>query len=166
MSEPSSKREMLDLIRSERRELEAVLDELSEDRMVDPGLEGGWSVKDILAHITWWEQRMVGWLRGSYAGKTPERPAPGMTWDDLDSLNAQTYLENKDRGLGEVMTESRLSYREALAEVEKMTDADLLDGDRFEWRKGDPMWHMVAANTWWHYKEHREDIGRWLEESG
>jgi hypothetical protein len=25
------------------------------------------------------------------------------------------------------------------------------------------MWHMVAANTWWHYKEHGEAIRGWLK---
>ena len=28
-----------------------------------PGVEGTWSVKDILAHVTWFEREMVGMLK-------------------------------------------------------------------------------------------------------
>ena len=52
--------------------------------MLEPGIEGNRSVKDIVAHMTAWEQRMIQWLDESAAGLAPQRPAPGMTWDDLD----------------------------------------------------------------------------------
>lgn len=156
--DPVSKHEVLDLIREERSALQAVLDGLGEDQMMRPALEHGLSVKDTLAHIAVWEQRMIQWLDESYRGEVPQRPAPGMTWDDLDRLNEQTYLANKDRPLAEVLAEFDQSYRRAWQAVERMTEQDLFDGARFAWREGDPAWRMVAANTWWHYREHREEI--------
>jgi hypothetical protein len=36
---------------------------------------------------------MVQWVGETLRGEVPETPAPGMTWDDLDRLNEQTYLE-------------------------------------------------------------------------
>jgi hypothetical protein len=41
-----------------------------------------------------------------------------------------------------------------------------MDPDRFPTRKGSPLWYMVAANTWWHYEEHDEDIKKWLAGRG
>jgi hypothetical protein len=73
----------------------------------------------------------------------------------------------RDKGLellGEILAEADSAYEQALKAVQAMTDQDLLNRERFAWCKGDPMWHMVAANTWWHYKEHREQIEAWLGE--
>jgi hypothetical protein len=49
--------------------------------------------------------------------------------------------------------------------VNALSEAELTDPQHFAWREGDPLWHMVAANTWWHYKEHRETISAWLKET-
>lgn len=163
MDEQMTKREILASIRSEREGLEATLGRLSEAQMTQPGVESDWTVKDILAHIVDWEGRMVQWVEESLRGEVPERPAPGMTWDDLDRLNEQTYLANKDRALDDVLAEFHASYQRALRTAEAATEADLIEPERFAWRQGDPMWHMVAANTWWHYKEHRETIENWLK---
>jgi hypothetical protein len=162
--EPTSKRELLEILQDEKGRLDEVIGQLTKDQLLEPGIESGRSVKDILAHITDWEQRMVRWIEESAAGLVPQRPAPGMTWNDLDRLNEQTYLQNKDKSLAEVLAASAISYDQALVAVQGLTDGELLDGSRYAWRNGDPMWHMVAANTWWHYKEHREQIETWLEE--
>lgn len=159
--EPKSKPEMVEMIELERRSLEAVIANLTEAQMLQPGIEGNRTVKDLVAHITDWEQRMIRWVNESFAGLVPQRPAPGMTWDDLDRLNEQIYLANKDKPLAEVMSASSSSYAQALEAIRGMTDVDLFDGARFAWRDGDPLWHMVAANTWWHYREHREQIEGW-----
>jgi hypothetical protein len=161
-TEPASKHELLEILQAEKSHLDTVIGRLTEAQMLEPGIEGNRSVKDIVAHITAWEQRMIQWLRESSAGLVPQRPAPGMTWDDLDTLNEQTYLETKDKALPEVVSASATSYAQALRAVHEMTDQDLFDGSRFAWRNGDPIWHMVAANTWWHYREHREQIEAWL----
>jgi hypothetical protein len=161
-TEPMTKQEVLDLIQDEWHLLEAALGKLTPTRMLAPGLEGERSVKDILAHITAWERLMLQWLKETYAGVTPERPAPGMTWDDLDRLNEQIYVANKDRELAAVLAELENAYSQSVQAIQEMPEEDLFDGNRFAWREGDPIWHMVAANTWWHYQEHREQIEAWL----
>jgi hypothetical protein len=87
-----------------------------------------------------------------------------MTWDDMDRLNEQTYMLYKDRPLGEVLSDFDTTYRRALEVVSSLEEKDLLDPQRFAWRQGAPLWHMVAANTWEHYREHHEAISRWLME--
>ena len=85
-----------------------------------------------------------------------------MTWDDLDELNAMIYSEYKDLSLETVLERFAAVYQRSLAIVESMREDDLLSGERFAWRKGDPIWRLVAANTWLHYAEHRETITQWL----
>ncbi len=162
-TEPGSRQELLKMMVKERLHWEAVIGKLSEDQYLEPGVDGRFSVKDLLAHIIDWEQRMLQWINESFSGIVPQRPAPGMTWDDLDKLNQQTYLDNKDRPLDEVISTSEESYSRVLNVIQDLTDEDLFDGSRFAWREGDPLWHMVAANTWWHYLEHREQVEAWLK---
>ncbi len=162
MTQVSSKQEMLDLISSEWEALGTVLDQLDRESMSDVGVESTWSAKDIMAHITAWEKLMIQWLEESLRGETPQRPAPGESWDDLDLFNEQLYKENKDKTLGEVLLEFGEIHNKAMETVAAMEESDLLDPDRFEWRKGDPIWHLVGGNTWLHYKEHRETISRWM----
>jgi hypothetical protein len=162
VEEQLSKRAMLDLICSEWEALEAVLGQLSQEEMIRPGVHGNWSVKDIIVHITAWEKRMVQWLDESLRGEIPQRPAPGMTWDDLDELNERIYQEGREKPLDEALAEFREIHQESVRAVEAMAEEDLLAPGRFEWREGDPIWRMVAANTWWHYKDHQEAIAGWM----
>jgi hypothetical protein len=162
MDDPTTKIQIINLIKTGHEALLAILKPLTETQLTQSGVEDKLSVKDILAHITDWEQRMIRWIEESLQGKTPERPTPGMTWDDLDRLNGQTYLANKDRPLGEVQSDFAASYQQSLHVIESLSNADLFDPYHFAWRQGDPLWPMIAANTWLHYREHRESISRWL----
>ena len=160
--EPATKREMLDAIRDSRAQLEDTLGELAPEQMLQARVEGEWSVKDILAHIVDWEQRMVRWVAESLRGETPVMPAVGMTWADIDKLNEQTYLQNRDRALDDVLGAFHDSHQQAVQCVEAAPEDSLLNPEAFAWTKGDALWILVAANTWWHYAEHQESIQNWL----
>ena len=163
MEEQMSKAKLLAEIQAERQSLEAVLAELSEDQMLVTGVLDDWTVKDLLAHIAVWEQRMVSWVAQALRGEVPEMLPPGMTWDDLDEWNEETYQKHRLRALEEVLVEFRQSYPQALQAAQGIEEQDLIDADRYPWREGRPLWMMVAANTSWHYKEHEESIRNWLE---
>jgi hypothetical protein len=163
MQEQMNKTKLIGNIQQERQRLERTLVDINADLMVTPGVIEDWTVKDILAHITVWEQRMVSWLGDTLRGQIPQMLPPGMTWDDLDVWNEQTYQKHRHHPLGEVLADFAMSYPQALKAVQDVPEEDLIDPDRFEWREGQPLWVMVAANTFWHYKEHNESISVWLE---
>ena len=163
MNQEMTKRKLLDLIRSERKAFEEQLEGLDEEKMLQPTLDGDWSIKDILAHITTWEKRMVKWMEQTTQGETPQMLPPGMTWDDLDLWNEQTYVENKDFPLPKVLSDFHASFNQVLEIVEALSEEDLTNPERFEWRKGKPLWQIVSANTHWHYADHREQIAAWLK---
>ena len=163
MAEQISKTKVLELIHREHEALLAVLELLTEAQLVESGVENGWSVKDILAHITAWEQKMVQWIEASLSGDVSKLSVPyGMTDDDVNQLNQQFYLANQNKPLPAVQATFAASFQQSLKMVETLTEADLLNPDRFEWREGRPLWYLVAANTWEHYQEHRQSITNWL----
>lgn len=163
MEEKMTRARLLEEIQIEHQRLEKTLVMVSEEQMLIPGVIDEWTVKDILAHITVWEQRMVRWLEEAMRGGVPKMLPDGMTWDDLDEWNEQTYQKHVDRPLEEVLADFERSYPQALKAAQEVSEQDLMDPDRFEWREGDPLWVMVAANTFWHYTEHEESIRTWLE---
>lgn len=162
--ERMTKQELLEAIQDEWQNLLSTLDLLSETQMLQTGDEDGWNVKDILAHITAWELLMVDWIEASLRGETPDRPVPGEPWDDLDLINQQFYDLHKGSPLSEVFAQFHNVHHVAYSKVASLTERDLMDPERFVWRAGHPLWHMVADNTWRHYDEHREVIEDWLKD--
>ena len=47
--------QLLEVMRTARSNWEALLAEVGEARLTEPGVEGDWSLKDIIAHITYFE---------------------------------------------------------------------------------------------------------------
>lgn len=158
MSKEMTKEKLLEEIRQEREQFEEKMVKLSKDQMIDPGLEGGWSVKDILAHISVWEFRMIEWLDQALKGEVPELLAPGRSWDDLDEMNKQSYTENQSKSLSLILSQFQASFLKAIQAVEDTPETALIDPNRFKWRDGRPLWKIVATIMYWHYKEHGEQI--------
>lgn len=161
--EPVTKDRLLAWMQEERRALEETIGELDEAQMVRPGLEGGWTVKDVLAHIVAWEQLMCRWLQEAIAGQVPDRPGDS---DDIDRRNEAIYEANRERPLAEVLEDFARSYQRSLEVVRGLPEEPLFDADYYAWREGNPLWYMVGGNTFWHYKEHNKAIREWMAASG
>ncbi len=164
MDAPGDKQDLIQRIRNERDGWGTLLGNLSEDEMLIPTEENAWSVKDHVAHIVVWEKRLVEWLDVVEKGDVPQQLPPGMTWDDLDRWNEQTFEENRERELKEVLADFNHFAEEVVQAVEVIPENLLMRADSLAWRSGSPLWEMVAANTFWHYPEHREAIKHWQEE--
>ena len=159
---PESKSEILEKTRTSRRAFDDLLAQIPENRMIEPGAEEDWSIKDILAHITVWEQRMLGWIQVAVEGLEPEMPAPGLTWEEVDELNAATYAAYKEQPLDEVIKAYLASYEQALEVLQAYPEEALMKSDYFTWRQGRPLSIVVAANTYWHYDEHLPSLQQFL----
>ena len=164
MDAPGDKQDLIQRIRDERDGFGTLLSNLSEAEMVIPLKGDGWSVKDHVAHIVVWEKRLVEWLNVIERGEVPQQLPPGMTWDDLDRWNEQTFEENRKRELNEVLADFNRFAEEVVQVVEAAPEDLLMGADSLTWRSGSPLWEMVAANTFWHYPEHRDAIKDWQEE--
>jgi len=156
--EKMTRHELLDQIRAERGRLEETLARLTHAQMLLPGVDGEWSVKDALAHISTWERWMIHWTNSLLRGEKPDTPEP---WD-VERMNAGTYARVKEIPLADVLEEFRLSYWDVLVLTESLSEEQLQIVHADTWPMG-PLWTGIAANTNWHYKEHRTDIQKWLK---
>jgi hypothetical protein len=156
-----NKPDILEQTRTERAVLDALVNQLSADQMLEHGVVEDWSVKDILAHIAFWEGRCCQIME---AARRDEQPA---LFDeagsfDVDTLNAQAYRLNKDRGLDEVRSEYHASYKRFVALIESLSEEMLSDPNHYEWSKGTPLWRYIDGDGPEHYREHAEHIRAWL----
>lgn len=147
-----NREELLDNIRRVRSEFDSALAGLSEAQMLQPVLPGGWTVKDVLAHIGWWEQRAADLYRTFAAGQTP---AVRINEHNLDEFNTRTYQQYKDVPLDEVRAFEQSAYRDILLIAETVPEEDLFDPNRFP-ELGDEAADLVVHNTYEHYAEHLE----------
>jgi len=161
MSDPIDKMtrfELLHQVRIERSRLDETLAHLTPTQMLLPGVDGAWSVKDVLAHISTWERWMIRWTNSLLRGEKPDTPEP---WD-VERMNAGTFARVKDIPLAGVLEEFRQSYWDSLTLAESLSEEQLQTSYTDTWPMG-PLWTGIAANTNWHYREHRTDIQKWLE---
>ena len=142
-----------------RREWEAALAAVPEARMTEPGLAGGWTVRDVVAHVAWSEHEMAGVIRQRALVGSP-------LWAlDTDSRNARVVAESRERALDEVLADERTVWAELLPGLESLTDEDLEDPARFDRMDQVPgflPWQIFAGATFRHHREHAGDIARWL----
>lgn len=137
---------------------DALLDEVGEQQMTLQVLPGGWSVKDLIAHISWYENEMVDLirtktLRGSELWLLP-----------TDERNQSIYAMNRSRSLEEVLRESHQIFARLEGLIESLEEADLVDASRYADMPPDwPPLEVLAENTYEHYDDHISDIRNWLD---
>src|SRR5215211_2477033 len=61
------------------RQLFAVLDDIPEERLSDPGVIGEWSLKDLFGHLAFWDDHATEEIERALAG-LPGRDTPGRGW--------------------------------------------------------------------------------------
>jgi hypothetical protein len=162
----ASKGEVLAAIERERATWDALLAEVGEDRMLEPGPMGEWSFKDLVAHLTGWRSRSLQRLEAAANGQPePEPDWPARLKTD-DEINTWIHEANKDRLLGEVLDESRESYARLAEIVQRLPDEALNDPDRFPWLEGHALAPVIVTGDYFGHlhEEHEPDIRRWLGE--
>ena len=157
-----NKEQLITQLQQERADFESIIAPISEDQMVDIELFDGWTVKDVLAHITAWEVELLHWLESVSKGTAPDLPKPGEWMPYIETFNKGTYLENRDCSLEEVKRRFDQVYKQVLTSFLSLPE-DEEDDFWSIWLDGEPPW-ILFATFHEHYKEHGEQIrSRMLE---
>lgn len=139
-------------------ELVAALEAVDGARLTEPGVTGDWSVRDLLTHVAFWEQRAVARLGLSAA----EQPGP-IDESEMHRLNAESVAAGRHRSPAEALAVHRQAYAELLASVSALGVDELNDTSRFS--DGEALWEKIAGDSYEHYEEHAAEIRAWLERS-
>jgi hypothetical protein len=150
---PASKDELLDSIKQARQSLEYSIKGLSDNEMIKTTGPGEWSVQDIMAHITAWEQKLLNWYEAGLRGEKqtmPEWGKPGV----VDDINRGIYRANKDRWLKEVKKEFKASFKLTYKTIKSIPEEMFFTPGHFDWTGKDTFADYVISNTSRHYAEH------------
>lgn len=121
---------------------------MSDAELLEPGVTGNWSVRDIIAHVTWWEEEALKHLPLVLVGGRP--PRYSVSYGGIDAFNALMTNEKAALSLEEVLRERDETHARLLAYVERAPEDRILRETRFRRR--------LRLDTYGHYPKHAEAI--------
>ena len=167
MISPMNKTGLLESMRKARLEWDQILRGIDENRMTQPILHGGWSVKDTIGHVAYYERWVQDWLEAAVKGQVTlasHRDSLG-----ADARNALVWEDNRERPLAEILAESKFVFDRLFQLVQVLPEADLIAPYAFDryvipfWGRSMSLWECIADDSYDHYREHTANICRWLE---
>ncbi len=126
---------------------------LSPAELVEPGVTGAWSVRDIIAHVTWWEEEALTHLPLIVAGGRP--PRYSVTYGGIDAFNARMTEQRQSLSLDDVLRRQEEVHRRLIACLEAVPHEQLAGETRFRRR--------LRLDTYGHYPKHARAIRQWRE---
>jgi hypothetical protein len=127
---------------NEHAQLDELLDTLSEEQMLRPGITGPWSIKDVLVHLTWWEQDLIQTIT---QGK-PLNPDVKKDLLAVDHANALAVEAQRQTPVKEVQAAFLRSSQQLLETIEHLSEEELANEETYTY---------LLENTSGHYAEHR-----------
>src|SRR5437588_11906423 len=127
---------------------------LSDPQLMEPGVMGEWSVKDILAHVTTWEEEAVKYLPLILTGGKPPRY---IQYGGIDVFNAQMAEQKRGLALSDVQRQLDETHRRLLDYIRSVPEEHFARETRFR--------HRLRLDTYSHYPQHAKAIRQWRERS-
>ena len=124
---------------------------LTDEQMLEPGVAGGWSVKDILAHVTTWEEEALKHLPVIIGGGRPPRYATA--YGGIDAFNARMTEQKRNLSLADVRAQVDDTHRRLIAFIQSVP-ADQFTGESRARRR-------LRLDTYSHYPIHTTMIRAW-----
>ena len=123
---------------------------LPDARLLEPSVMGDWSVKDVMAHVSTWEEEALQHLPLIARGGTPPRYAAS---GGIDAFNARTAERKRDLSLAVIRRLLDESHRR-LVELVRSAPEDQLAGETRFLRR-------LRLDTYGHYRLHADAIREW-----
>ena len=126
---------------------------LSDPEMMEQGVTGTWSIKDIIAHVTSWETEALKHLPLILAGKKP--PLYSITYGGIDSFNARMIEQKRKLSLAEVLRQRDETHRQLVDFIQSVPEEQFIQETCFR--------HRLRLDTYRHYPEHTGMILKWRD---
>jgi DinB superfamily len=125
---------------------------LSDPQLMEPGVLGEWSVKDILAHVTTWEEEALKYLPLILTGGRPPRY---IQYGGIDAFNAQMAEQKRETVLSEILRQLDETHRRLIDYLQSVPVEHFTSETRFR--------HRLRLDTYSHYSVHAWSIQEWWE---
>lgn len=160
-----TKAALLDWVRRERAGWELLLAEVGEARMNEPGAMGEWSFKDLLSHLTAWQQFAQGPLEEALMGDCPAPPWPTDLNPEQDQslINRSIYERTRELPVDIVIRDGRATWDQLEERLAALSEDALLAPRRTAPSHGEPLGAMVIREVTAHFhQDHEAALRAWL----
>ncbi len=162
MSVPHTMTEIITRIEQAMQRVIQAVTPLSPAQMLEPRLSDGHSVKDVLAHLTWWDQWLLFTLPADQHTPHPPITPPLVdqippTNDWADEMNAKVYAYHQPRALSLIQAEFTATGNQLLERVSQLSINDLYNPDGISAVIGQPVAPLVLG-IYEHYEEHAHEL--------
>ena len=147
--------QVLDRLDAAWRDFEASYAGLSERQLLTPGVTGQWSVRDIIAHVTWWEEEAVAHLPMVREGGRP--PRYSVKYGGIDAFNALRTEQRRHLSLADVLRQHDGIHQRLVEYVRAAPEELYVRETRFRRR--------LKLDTYGHYPIHARAIRAWRARS-
>ena len=125
---------------------------LSDAQLLEPGVMGEWSVKEILAHVITWEEEALKYLPLIITGGRPPRYSQS---GGIDAFNAQMTEQKRGLALSDVLGQLDETHRRLIDYLRSVPEEHFTRETRFR--------HRLRLDTYSHYPQHARAIHEWRE---
>jgi len=129
---------------------------LSDVQLMAPGVTGAWSVRDILGHVTTWEEEALKHLPLILKGGTPARYS--VRYGGIDAFNARMTEQKQSLSLPEVRAQLAATHGRLVEFIQSAPEHQLIGDTRFLRR--------LRLDTYSHYPIHADAIRQWRQRQG
>jgi hypothetical protein len=147
------KQQILDKLQQSWMSLTESYAGLSDAQLLEPGVTGDWSVKDILAHVSWWEEEALKHLPTILQGGRP--PRYSVLYGGIDAFNAQMTELKRGLSLDEVRQHLEDTHLKLIEYISGVAEEQFTSETRFRRR--------LRLDTYSHYPIHTRAIREWRE---
>lgn len=134
----------------------AAWEDLDDETLLVPGVTGEWSIRDLIAHVTWWDEESIRHLPEVLEGVRPAKYSD--LYGGIDAFNALMTERKSGLSLDQVRREFAGTHERLVAYLVGLDPERWVGDQRFRKR--------LKLDTWGHYPIHTEDIRRWQERAG
>ena len=155
------KSELLNWLQGEYQQWESLLDQIDPTHMDQPGVNGDWSMKDMVAHQYGWLPRLTSRIQAAQRGEAePPPPWPAHLQTD-DEVNAWIYECNHRRSVQDVLDDSRQVFQQFLTVIEGLPDDIQIESERhLVWLNGQ---RFPVGEFFDHFHDdHEADVRAWM----
>ena len=125
---------------------------LSDAQVMEPGVTGDWSVRDILGHVITWEEEALKYLPLILNAGRPPRY---IQFGGIDAFNAQMAELKRDLALSDILRQLDETHDRLIDYLQSVPEEQFTGETRFRRR--------LRLDTYSHYPLHASAIREWRE---
>ena len=167
MNELTTSDELVSLLQEGNKELFDLIQDLTVSQMVTSGAQGFRSIKDILAHITYWNIQGIKWIESVYMSEKPVMLVQGDNIEtvrmEMAEINARVHEKYRGKALEDVLEEYKETFERVLDQVRRLEQKHLEQRFVYPWAKEPVTGHTIVMWRYWHQQNHTKHIKTWIE---